>query len=142
MKPTPLTTQQIRDIERFIAVWNGKITWDSLVEQLETFQSLKTTRQRLERYPSIKEAYLRAKARARGKGNGQEAAALETFLKLSKSDRDLVEQYRAVEAEKEHFKLKSEQQFAVIDAILKKCATNRQLKDAVAEALIRAKKEK
>ena len=61
-----LSMEQVRKIERMIAAWSGKLTWALLVSRIQAELGIKTTRQTLNTYGSIKSAYDVSKQRLRG----------------------------------------------------------------------------
>ncbi len=64
-KPS-LSMSDVRNIEKTLTSWNGKLTWDLLVEHIRDKFNIDTTRQTLNTYGSIKAGYTNAKDRLRG----------------------------------------------------------------------------
>lgn len=61
-----LTIQQVRKIEKILHRWLDKLTWAALVKKIEHDLEIKVTRQTLNTYGSIKQAFDDAKLRLRG----------------------------------------------------------------------------
>ncbi|ACA88270.1 hypothetical protein [Shewanella woodyi] len=64
-KPS-LSTTQVRQIEKILYRWSGKLTWEELVDQLENELEITTTRQTLNSYSSISGVFKSTKTRLRG----------------------------------------------------------------------------
>ncbi|HIF9308843.1 TPA: hypothetical protein ACX6RK_001051 [Photobacterium damselae] len=63
-KPS-LSMSDVRNIEKALTSWSGKLTWDLLVEHVKNKLNIETTRQTLNTYGSIKAGYTDAKDRLR-----------------------------------------------------------------------------
>ncbi|HHX8446783.1 TPA: hypothetical protein ACVO1C_003140 [Vibrio diabolicus] len=110
MAAPSLSTQKIRKIETLIQAWKTKLTWQLLVERIEAELNIKTTRQTLNTYNSIKSAYDIKKQELRGKPTKE-------FIKFTKSDIDIYERINKLEAENEVLKRKVDSQLAFIRQI-------------------------
>ncbi|EIO4611063.1 hypothetical protein QNF09_002609 [Vibrio alginolyticus] len=64
-KPS-LSMSDVRNIEKALTSWSGKLTWDLLVEHVRDKFNIDTTRQTLNTYGSIKTVYNKTKDRLRG----------------------------------------------------------------------------
>ncbi|NAW98557.1 hypothetical protein [Vibrio sp. V23_P3S9T160] len=110
MAAPSLSTQKIRKIETLIQAWKTKLTWQLLIERIEAELNIKTTRQTLNTYNSIKSAYDIKKQELRGKPTKE-------FIKFTKSDIDIYERINKLEAENEVLKRKVDSQLAFIRQI-------------------------
>ncbi|HHC6614279.1 TPA: hypothetical protein ACN311_003525 [Vibrio parahaemolyticus] len=63
-KPS-LSMSDVRNIEKALTSWSGKLTWDLLVEHVKDKFNIETTRQTLNTYSSIKTVYNNTKDRLR-----------------------------------------------------------------------------
>ncbi|MCE0558262.1 hypothetical protein [Motilimonas sp. E26] len=61
-----LSMTDVRNIEKTLSSWNGKLTWDLLVVSVKDKFNINTTRQTLNTYGSIKAGFTDAKRRLRG----------------------------------------------------------------------------
>lgn len=66
MAKLSLSIKDVRNIEKALTSWQGKLTWDALVDLLKEKYNITTTRQTLNTYSSIKISYTNAKSRLRG----------------------------------------------------------------------------
>lgn len=112
-----LTTAQIRKIEVLIATWRTKLTWQLLVDRIQTDLDITTTRQTLNTYSSIKAAYDSKKQELRGKPSKE-------FVKFIKSDQDAFDQIEKLKAEKEVLAQKADKQLAFIKELGVLAASN------------------
>lgn len=64
-KPS-LSMSDVRNIEKVLSSWNGKLTWDRLIEKIKAEYNINTTRQTLNTYSSITSVYRDTKDRLRG----------------------------------------------------------------------------
>lgn len=64
-KPS-LSMSDVRKIEKTLTSWNGKLTWDLLVDHVKEKLNIDKTRQTLQSYDSIKIMYDDTKDRLRG----------------------------------------------------------------------------
>ena len=128
MAAPSLSTEQIRKIERLIDIWNGKLTWALLILHISDHLDIKTTRQTLDKYPSIKSAYDRAKARARGRGNMD---LTQEFVRFTESDVKQFERLKRLEAENESLKRIVDEQCNFFEALIKASETDRVLKNSL-----------
>lgn len=87
-----LSTQEIRKIEGLLQGWTTKLTWELLLGRMETDLGIKTTRQTLSTYTSIKTMYNDRKQILRGKPS-------ETLIKFTNQDVRMSERVERLEAE-------------------------------------------
>ena len=80
------------EIERMIRVWDGKLTWNALVQRIEIELGIKVTRQTLEDYKGIYTAYKHKKELLRSRDPKLERT-------ITASDLSLVERLKKREAE-------------------------------------------
>jgi hypothetical protein len=66
MASLSLTSHQVRQIEKILHRWLDKLTWVALVKKIDRDLEIQTTRQTLDTYKSIKQAFDDAKLRLRG----------------------------------------------------------------------------
>lgn len=111
-----LNTLQVRKIERLIATWNGKLTWALLVESIESKLKIRTTRQTLHTYSSIKAAYDMSKQRLRGVN--------EKFEKVTVCESKRLERIERQQLEIEHLQKKIDTLTAFYTLLIDKAATS------------------
>ena len=124
-----LSTVQIRKIESLIGSWRTKLTWQLLVEKIKCNLDIRTTRQTLDTYSSIKSAYLKKKQELRGKPTTE-------FTKFIKSDLKNFEQIQRLKAELEIANKKIEKQLAFIIKINEHSESNPSLRKLLNEVKI------
>lgn len=56
-----LSLGDVKKIEKSLRTWKGKLTWDALVEAIQEQYDITATRQTLNTYGSVKEAFDGAK---------------------------------------------------------------------------------
>jgi len=112
-----LSSQQIRKIEGLIQGWTSKLTWELLVQRIETDLGIKTTRQTLHTYRSIKTMFIDRKQELRGKPT-------ETLIRFTKGDLELAEQNDKLKAENAALTKRVERQQAFISEIAAVAKTN------------------
>jgi hypothetical protein len=105
-----LDTNQTRKIEKLISGWQSKLTWDLLVQRIESDLNIKTTRQTLNTYAGIKEIFSLRKQELRGKPNKE-------LVKFVKSDVDAYERIQRLENENTMLEKRVDKQLAFIQAI-------------------------
>ena len=110
MKLPSLSLKQVQRIEGVIQGWTTKLTWDLLVQRIETDLEIKTTRQTLNTYLSIKTSYQDRKQALRGKPT-------EALLKFTKQDVEMAEQVKRLQAENAALNKRVERQMAFIAEI-------------------------
>lgn len=64
-KPS-LSMSDVRKIEKTLTSWNGKLTWDLLVDNVKNKLNIDKSRQTLQSYDSIKSVFNDTKDRLRG----------------------------------------------------------------------------
>lgn len=89
---TKVTEDVQFNIERMIRLWEGKLTWDSLVKKIEIEIGIKVTRQTLEEYRGIYTAYKQKKQMLRGFDPRSERD-------ITKADVHLYKRLKSLEAE-------------------------------------------
>lgn len=120
------TSEQINQIVRMIDTWLGKLTWALLVERIANELELQTTRQTLEKYPSIKRAYKRAKARLRVEG------PLEAkFVDFTKQDLDSFKRIESLEKEVDSWKRQTRVLQEFLNKLMKASSSNKALLDTL-----------
>lgn len=112
-----LSSQQVRKIEGIIQGWTTKLTWALLVQRIETDLCIKTTRQTLNTYISIKTMYTDRKQELRGKPT-------DTLIRFTKGDLELAEQNNKLKAENVALIKRVERQQAFISEIATIAKTN------------------
>lgn len=117
MAAPSLSTQQIRKIETLIRVWQSKLTWHHLVDRIEIELNIKTTRQTLNTYNSIKRAYDIKKQEFRGKPTPE-------FIKFTKSDLEAYRRITNLEAENKILQQQVSSQLAFIRQIAIQSSNN------------------
>ncbi len=106
-----ITSQQQRKIEIILEKWNGKLTWEALVTQIELEIGIKTTRQTLYSYTGIKVAYKEKKAMLRG-------ATPTIYTKITSSDIELLDQIENLKAEIAVLRRNNAEQLRMIERLL------------------------
>lgn len=112
-----LNSQQVRKIECMITGWTTKLTWDLLVKRIATDLGIKTTRQTLHTYRSVKTMFGDRKQQLRGKPT-------ETLIRFTKGDLELAEQNDKLKAEISALTKRVERQQAFIIEIATLAKTN------------------
>ena len=112
-----LSSQQIRKIEGLVQGWATKLTWDLLVQRIETDLGITTTRQTLHTYTSIQTTYKNRKQKLRGKPT-------ETLIRFTKGDLELAEQNDKLKAENVNLINRIERQQAFISEIAAEAKNN------------------
>ena len=105
-----LSSQQLRKIEGLIQGWTTRLTWDLLVQRIETDLDINITRQTLDTYLSISIAFKNRKQALRGKPT-------EALKKFTKGDLDMASQIEKLNAENTVLNKKVERQMAFISEI-------------------------
>lgn len=105
-----LSSQQIRKIEGLIQGWTTKLTWALLVQRIETDIDIKTSRQTLDTYVSIKAMFQDRKQALRGKPT-------EALIKFTKQDLDMASQIESLNADNAALTKRIERQQAFISEI-------------------------
>lgn len=95
-----LETEQQISIKTIIRTWQGKLTWDLLVTQIDVELGISTTRQTLNTYTSIKQEFDLKKKELRSKP----VASSDPALSYLKSDIDKAEEIIRLKAENEILK--------------------------------------
>ncbi|MDF0750858.1 hypothetical protein NLU14_11540 [Marinobacter sp. 71-i] len=120
------TSGQIDQIVRMVDTWLGKLTWALLVERIATELELQTTRQTLDKYPSIKRAYKRAKARLRVEG------PLEAkFVNFTQQDLDSFKRIESLEKEVDSWKRQARVLQEFLNKLMKASSSNKALLDTL-----------
>ena len=60
-----LTSHQVKKIEMILHHWSNKLTWEALVNKIDSDLKIQTTRQTLNTYMNIKKAFSDTKFRLR-----------------------------------------------------------------------------
>ena len=115
-----LDTNQTRKIEKLISGWQSKLTWDLLVQRIESDLSIKTTRQTLNSYAGIKDVFTIKKQELRGKPTKE-------LIKFIKSDIEAHERIQRLENENTMLGRKLDKQLAFIQIIADTAKSNPQL---------------
>ncbi|MBL4857371.1 MAG: hypothetical protein JKX89_10735, partial [Idiomarina sp.] len=93
MAAHPKITQEMQiEIETLITLWRGKLTWLSLTSKLNSEFGLEVSRQTLESYEGIYQAYKKQKALQRGFSDSIER-------RINTKDIDLVKKIEKLESE-------------------------------------------
>tara|TARA_R110000868_G_scaffold60030_3_gene184056 strand:+ start:731 stop:1138 length:408 start_codon:yes stop_codon:yes gene_type:complete len=92
-----LKTDQVRKIEGLIQGWTTKLTWDLLIGRIESDFAIKTTRQTLNTYVSIKTMYTDKKHKLRGKPSEEIIDVTRSDVELAKTILSLRAQIVALE---------------------------------------------
>ena len=119
-----LDTKTIRKIEGLIQGWTTKLTWDLLVQRIETDFGVKTTRQTLNSYTSIKTMYSDKKQQLRG-------APSEQLIKFVKSDTEAVIRIQKLESEIASLIRQNEKQRAFISEVAMLAKSNPSVLDLI-----------
>lgn len=121
-----ISALQQRQIEVMLTKWNGKLTWEALVERVELQLGLKTTRQTLCSYAGIAACYKNRKAHLRG-------ATPALYTKMTASDVELLERIGRLEAEIEILERNNAEQLRMIERMLANARSipNLNLKDLI-----------
>lgn len=119
-----LSSQEVRKIEGLIQGWTTKLTWALLVLRIETDLGIKTTRQTLNTYTSIKTMFQDRKQALRGKPTV-------VLLKFTKQDVVLAEQVKRLQAENDALTKRVERQLAFIAEIAAVAKTNPSVMDVL-----------
>ncbi|WP_439668518.1 Transposase [Cupriavidus necator] len=108
-----LADEHIEAICRILDGWDGKLTWELLIETIEARQMAQYTRQALSQHGSVKLAFQLAKERLRGQPRSEQKGA----QGLNQTEAQaLLERLRRLEAENERLKAENDgllQQFVV-----------------------------
>ena len=110
MAAPSISAQNQRRIERLIANWKGKLTWDLLTKAIDLQLSIKTTRQTLPTYSGIYTEYLKRKADLRG-------VTPKFVSSITRSDITAHERIMRLEKEVSALEEKNAQQLRMIDRI-------------------------
>lgn len=105
-----LTSQQVRKIEGLIQAWTNKLTWDLLVKRIETDLDIKTTRQTLHTYLSIKTTFQDRKQVLQG-------GSANARVQLTRQSLDMAFQIEKLQAENAVLTKRVERQMAFINEI-------------------------
>jgi hypothetical protein len=105
-----LSTKDVRNIEAMIKAWSAKLTWDLLVERIESDLGIITTRQTLNTYSSIKATFSEQKLVLRGKPS-------DSLIKFTQGDMKLAERIERLSADNAALESKVEKQRAFIAEI-------------------------
>ncbi|MFT6926763.1 MAG: hypothetical protein ACJAZP_002383 [Psychromonas sp.] len=116
-----LSTAEMRRIETLINRWKTKLTWELLVNRIESDLGINTTRQTLVTYNSIKSSYDSKKQELRG------VPSLE-FNTFVKSDIDSFERIERLKAENEILKKQVDKQLAFIRKVGELSSSNPSLR--------------
>tara|TARA_R110000787_G_C13440126_1_gene446321 strand:- start:1850 stop:2281 length:432 start_codon:yes stop_codon:yes gene_type:complete len=120
------TSEQIDQIVRMIDTWLGKLTWALLVRRIATELEVQTTRQTLDKYPSIKRAYKRAKARLQVEG------PLEAkFVNFTQQDIDTFKRIESLEKEVDSWKRQARVLQEFLNKLMKASSSNKALLDTL-----------
>lgn len=96
------------DIETIVGIldgWDGKLTWDLLIEAIESRMRVQYTRQALNQHQRVKSAFKLAKERLSGLPRSQERAR----TRLNEAEAQaLTERYKRLEAENARLKVENE----------------------------------
>lgn len=111
MASPKITPQQQRKIEVILESWKGKLTWHALVTKVELDLGIRTTRQTLYSYTSIKLAYKERKALLRG-------ATPSLYMEISSTDVELLDQIENLKAEISVLRRNNAEQLRMIERIL------------------------
>lgn len=111
MADPSISTKQQRAIETMIRAWKTKLTWEKLTKAVFNDLGIKTTRQTLCTYKSIKSEYDLKKSEIRG-------ASLNIYNTITKSDIKLIEKYERLKAENAVLQKQVDQQLTFIRTIL------------------------
>jgi SMC interacting uncharacterized protein involved in chromosome segregation len=128
-----VSSQQIRKIEGLLQGWTTKLTWDLLVQRIETDLGIKTTRQTLNTYMSIKTMFQDRKQALRGKPT-------ETLLKFTKKDVDMAEQIKRLQADNDAMAKRIERQLAFITEIAAVAKINPSVMDVLERIKLKVSK--
>lgn len=112
-----LDTQQVRKIEKLISGWQTKLTWDLLVQRIESDFGIDTTRQTLNTYASIKEGFRIKKQSLRG-------APTKEFIQFTKADVNAYDRIKSLESEVTSLEKKVDKQKAFIQLIADTAKSN------------------
>ncbi|MEZ8295123.1 hypothetical protein AB4277_01855 [Vibrio splendidus] len=96
MATKSLNTDQQISIQALIKAWEGKLTWDLLVTKVESNLAITTTRQTLDKYLNIKNAYKARKRLLKGQPVSSNDTELLSFLQ---KDINLAEKVIQLESE-------------------------------------------
>jgi hypothetical protein len=124
MASPSLSIEQQREIERLLSIWRGQITWDGLVDRIELKLKINTTRQTLNKYKSVRNAYRKAKRNSRIEG-----VSLQDLAKFTKTDVKLIEKVKQLEAENVYLDNKVDLQLMFIKDIANEAEFNPLLMD-------------
>jgi hypothetical protein len=105
-----LNSKQIRKIEGLIQGWTTKLTWALLVQRAKTDLEIKTTRQTLNTYQSIKTMFQDKKQELRGHPTKE-------LIKFTKHELNMAEQIQRLTAENSALLERVERQHAFIGEI-------------------------
>lgn len=114
-----LSTKQINQIGKLIKNWNNefKFTWETLVLHVDAHLNIRTTRQTLTTYPSIKLAYDKKKNDLR-KSKGTLSKPVSKYVDTSAS------KVRRLENEKNYLQEKLDAQLTFIKRVAQHAQTN------------------
>ncbi|STR45165.1 hypothetical protein [Iodobacter fluviatilis] len=110
MAAPKISAQQQRKIEVILTKWNGKLTWDALVERIKLELDLETTRQTLCTYAGINVCFKKKKAQFRG-------VTLPLYTSVTASDIKLVDQLEHLKAEISILEKNNAEQLRLIERI-------------------------
>ncbi|WP_438467544.1 hypothetical protein [Marinomonas sp. PE14-40] len=117
MAKLSLTPDQVKKIKTLITSWEGKLTWDLLVQTIESKFDIRTTRQTLHSYISIKEEYSRKKQYLRGIPD-------QSFVKFVLSDIQAAERIKQLQSENDVLQRQVDKQLAFIQLIADTAKSN------------------
>ena len=112
-----LNTQQVRKIEKLIFGWRTKLSWDVLVQRIESDFGIETTRQTLNTYKPIKDAFRDKKQELRG-------APTKEFIQFTKAEVNAYERIKSLESEVTSLEKKVDKQKAFIQLIADTAKSN------------------
>ena len=116
-----LSMAEMRKIETLIKTWKTKLTWELLVDRIESDLSITTTRQTLVTYDSIKTSYDNKKQELRGVPSPK-------FTKFIKSDVDSFDRIERLKAENAGLQNQVDKQLAFIRKLGELSSSNPSLK--------------
>lgn len=117
MAALSLSNTQITKIRVLIESWGSKFTWDLLVARIDSDLDIQTTRQTLNEYKSIKEAYLKKKSELRG-------VVSKEFIVFTKADLDSFNTIKDLKAENKVLKDQVDSQLAFIREVARQSESN------------------
>ncbi|MDC5871543.1 hypothetical protein OPW39_22285 [Vibrio europaeus] len=107
-----LSLGDVKKIEKSLRTWKGKLTWDVLVETIQEQYDITATRQTLNTYGSVKEAFDGAKKRLR---NTSKKVISSPNISLEKVD--LVAKIEALEIDNKELEKQNDRLRGILHAI-------------------------